>query len=202
MCVPVSCTQLDANFSAKISDFGLATVRKATGSVALTRTASQGGKKAIGTIPWMAPELLDNSDIKTYSEKTDVYAWGVVMWEMGAGKIPWEGRSATDICELVSEKKTSRFNRPKPGDDWPTGWVELMGKCWNHDPQVRLTFVQIEQELDRIRKEAPDIFGAPGLSPMSALSPKAKSEGLPTSPKPALSPTSHSTVCRASLRSV
>ncbi|KAG0242882.1 hypothetical protein BGW41_003282 [Actinomortierella wolfii] len=68
------------NMEAKLADFGLARIRSALNDS--LPTSSPGGS-ITGTLGWMALELLD-TDEGLYSTKTDVYALGMVMWEMAA----------------------------------------------------------------------------------------------------------------------
>lgn len=79
------------NYSVRIADFGLART--------LLRdhldTTHQGGTPA-----WMAPEQLRGEPI---SEKADVYACGVLLWEIFSvsGRLPWEGKAYVDIVRCV-----------------------------------------------------------------------------------------------------
>ncbi len=70
--------QLDKYGRAKITDFGLSTVRKETFSQSMTSRA--GGHKLVGSLHWMAPELFAvGFGQKPYSAATDAYAFGVVL---------------------------------------------------------------------------------------------------------------------------
>jgi serine/threonine protein kinase len=68
----------------KLCDFGLVTTRATTA----------------GTPNYMAPELLEDLP---FSKAVDVYAFGIVLWELFARKIPFHGWRATDIKEQVRE---------------------------------------------------------------------------------------------------
>ena len=70
---------LGDNLNVKICDFGLSRFRMAT-------KLSAGSK--LGTPEWTAPEVLQSS---RNSEAGDVYSYGVVLWELFTGQIPWEG---------------------------------------------------------------------------------------------------------------
>merc|ERR1712228_306122 len=62
------------NTKVKITDFGM------------TRKNDNNGK--IGSYKWMAPESIENE--KIYNEKTDVYMFGVTIWEIMYGKEPYQ----------------------------------------------------------------------------------------------------------------
>ncbi|XP_052881883.1 uncharacterized protein LOC108476245 isoform X2 [Gossypium arboreum] len=69
---------VDKNWTVKVGDFGLSRLKHAT--FLTTKT----GK---GTPHWMAPEVLRN---EPSDEKSDIYSFGVILWELATGKIPWE----------------------------------------------------------------------------------------------------------------
>jgi serine/threonine protein kinase len=66
----------------KIGDFGLATVKtRWSGSAHLNQPT--------GSILWMAPEVIRMSSANPYSFKSDVYAYGIVLYELFSGKLPY-----------------------------------------------------------------------------------------------------------------
>ncbi|KAL1181659.1 hypothetical protein V6Z11_A02G065500 [Gossypium hirsutum] len=78
---------VDKNWTVKVGDFGLSRLKHAT--FLTTKT----GK---GTPHWMAPEVLRN---EPSDEKSDIYSFGVILWELATGKIPWENlNSIQDTC--------------------------------------------------------------------------------------------------------
>ena len=66
---------LDDRFRAKISDFGLAKIKSEVSST----SAAKGAK---GTWGWMAPELLENNPSPPSTFSTDIYAYGMILWEL------------------------------------------------------------------------------------------------------------------------
>ncbi|CAI9765429.1 unnamed protein product [Fraxinus pennsylvanica] len=68
---------MDENEVVKVADFGVARVKAQTGVM----TAET------GTYRWMAPEVIEH---KTYDHKADVFSFGVVLWELLTGKLPYE----------------------------------------------------------------------------------------------------------------
>ncbi|KAG0236810.1 hypothetical protein BGW42_002678 [Actinomortierella wolfii] len=115
---------------AKLTDFGLARIRLAMSS---NLSISPTGGIITGTLGWTAPELFE-TDKPPYSTKTDVYALGVVMWEMAANCTrPYKDQD--DRALLIQHVKSG--GREKLPDDTPTEYCEWVERCWHHDPSQR-----------------------------------------------------------------
>ncbi|PWA41625.1 serine/threonine-protein kinase, active site protein [Artemisia annua] len=81
---------VDKNWNVKVGDFGLSRIKHET--YLTTKT----GK---GTPQWMAPEVLRNEQA---DEKSDIYSFGVVLWELTTEKIPWDTlNSMQEGCQNV-----------------------------------------------------------------------------------------------------
>ena len=128
---------LDGGRRCKVTDFGLSK------SESLNTAATQstmGGGGAKGTPAYMAPELLQSN---TFTEKTDVYAYGMIVFEVLAGDTPWSGLNQMQIMMQVCIQK----DRPKIDGGAPADLVALMQRCWDHEPDARPTFAAIKAEL-------------------------------------------------------
>jgi serine/threonine protein kinase len=75
---------LDETFNVKICDFGLARLRDY--NTVLTAN--------VGTIHWMAPEVLTGNQ---YNESADIYSVGVVIWELFTGQCPYDGMKQVEV---------------------------------------------------------------------------------------------------------
>ena len=73
-----------------LADFGLA--RSMMGNELETKNG------AAGTPAWMAPEVLRSESV---TRKADVFSFGVVMWEVLTGMVPWKGKAYVDIVRDV-----------------------------------------------------------------------------------------------------
>ncbi|CAI2185521.1 18766_t:CDS:2 [Funneliformis geosporum] len=100
------------------------------GDLGLSKSATEADDNEIyGIIPYMAPEVLQG---QTYTEKSDIYSFGMIMWECMTGRRPfWDRAHDTeliiDICDGL---------RPPIGDIVaPEGYIELMKECWDSDPK-------------------------------------------------------------------
>ena len=113
------------------------------------RRDSQNTKTAVGTYAWCAPEVI--LDEKS-SEKSDVYSFAIVIWEVITSKIPWKGKDDGRIIGLVAyEKKRPELKGGE--EDCSQGLRSLMERCWDHEPQNRPFFDVIisiiSKELDK-----------------------------------------------------
>ena len=86
-----------------------------------------------GVMPYLAPELLSGRG--SYSQATDVYAFGVIMWEITSAENHLE-EFDHDIHLAVSILKGLR---PDITKDTPLFYRDLMEKCWHADPTKRPT---------------------------------------------------------------
>jgi serine/threonine protein kinase len=127
-------TETGQEFLVKVADFGLAKIRHET-----SHQSSQG--LSIGTLPWKAPELLK---MGKHTEASDVYALGMVFWELATGREPYEDADESMISAFVLRK--DRLDIPT---NIPSSFVELISSAWAHEPQQRPTC----QQLLRLIKE-------------------------------------------------
>ena len=88
----------------------------------------------------MAPELLQHN---IFTEKGDVYAYGMIVFEVLTGDTPWSGLNQMQIMMQVCIQK----DRPKVDGDAPADLVALMRRCWDHEPDARPDFATIKAEL-------------------------------------------------------
>jgi len=104
-----------------------------------------------GVISYMAPEILQGKD---YTTASDIYSFGMIMWELITGRMPfWDQNN--DI-ELII--KICKNFRPPIIKNTPKGYVELMQECWDSDPNKRPTTFNILKRLfniEKVEKENP-----------------------------------------------
>ncbi|KAG0232033.1 hypothetical protein BGW41_001976 [Actinomortierella wolfii] len=163
---------LTKNMEVKLCDFGLATMVQMTidsFSMKADRGGGGGGRGALmdggigsgikRTIRWMAPELLE--DKPAFSTKSDMYALGMIMWEMAANKTPpfREIRDQYAVIERVREG-----TREVLPDDTPHDYRHWLEQCWDQDPAERP-----EAREMVTREDAPRLSRTASLSRMSSL---------------------------------
>ncbi|XP_076933556.1 RAF-like serine/threonine-protein kinase 20 [Bidens hawaiensis] len=116
----------------KVGDFGLSKIKR--------NTLVSGGVR--GTLPWMAPELLNGSSNKV-SEKVDVFSFGIVLWEILTGEEPYANMHYGAIIGGI----VSNTLRPPIPKDCDREWRKLMEQCWAPNPMVRPSFTEITGRL-------------------------------------------------------
>ncbi len=100
--------------------------------------------KGVGTLLWMAPELLAG---KTYGQSADVYSYAIVLWEIASHSYPWEELTGSWLADAILEKVEAGV-RPNVEDDWNTHYVNVMIRCWALNPAERPTFNEIRGLLE------------------------------------------------------
>ncbi|GBG34542.1 Protein kinase, putative [Hondaea fermentalgiana] len=144
----------------KLADFGLATQLEANSSIADTVSS-------VGTPAYMAPEVLQAP--ARWTTRADIYAFGIVMWEVYHGKSPFE-----HSVRSISDLETRVLNRERPlvseNVDVRLWVVRLMEKCWAHDPQERpraSEILQTFQDRKNVRQSTRLIRGLVSACPRS-----------------------------------
>jgi serine/threonine-protein kinase len=127
----------------KILDFGVAKVRDP--NVSEARVTQQG--VVFGTPEYMAPET---ARIGVSDPRTDIYALGVIFYEMLTGTIPFAGETAVDVMlKVVSEPVTPPRDRA-PGAEITPEAEQLIMKALSKDPLRRhQSMEELHEELQR-----------------------------------------------------
>eukprot|EP01119_Soliformovum_irregulare_P018627 TRINITY_DN575_c0_g1_i1.p1 TRINITY_DN575_c0_g1~~TRINITY_DN575_c0_g1_i1.p1 ORF type:complete len:1549 (+),score=441.45 TRINITY_DN575_c0_g1_i1:27-4673(+) len=125
---------VDKSFNLKVTDFGVAR---------LFEDKDQFLHTFCSTVAWTAPEIFNAAG---YTEKVDVYGFGIVLWELSSGRVPFNNFSEQQVILGVSQKNL----RPEIVPDTPEPIVELMRQCWSANPNTRPSFEEILKTLHEI----------------------------------------------------
>eukprot|EP00047_Mylnosiga_fluctuans_P000469 m.193388 g.193388 ORF g.193388 m.193388 type:complete len:1456 (+) comp10069_c6_seq16:20-4387(+) len=133
----------------KVADFGTASFASIT-----TREAPQlhplsglAHTQGLGTPLWMSPEMLASQH---YGPSSDVFSFGMVMWEIASHQLPWGDAVLEDnfLGTLLGRLRCGE--RPPLDPLWPDRYVAIMDRCWANDPQSRPTFPTLVRELEAV----------------------------------------------------
>eukprot|EP01103_Thecamoeba_quadrilineata_P004097 TRINITY_DN1381_c3_g1_i1.p1 TRINITY_DN1381_c3_g1~~TRINITY_DN1381_c3_g1_i1.p1 ORF type:complete len:1903 (+),score=318.22 TRINITY_DN1381_c3_g1_i1:778-5709(+) len=115
-------TRADAPVVAKVSDFGVSQVLVST-------IANQPVQNPI----WLAPELMRKEE---YTEKADVYAFGVILWEI-CSREDFFGEES--FMTKIIQRVLNGDRPPVPSDSLPQ-YADLIRRCWHNEPTSRPPF--------------------------------------------------------------
>jgi len=122
---------------AKLLDFGLAKLKVSDGIVEGTAAETQttpltGTGTIIGTLQYMSPEQLEG---KPADARSDIFAFGAVIYEMVTGRKAFEGKSQASLIAAIMEKEPTPISAIKPM--YPPALDRLVHKCLEKDPDKR-----------------------------------------------------------------
>lgn len=112
------------NGNIKVADFGIARFSRSE-----TRTLTD---TAIGSVHYISPEQAKG---EFTDEKADIYSVGVVLYEMLAGKVPFEAESAVSVALMQLQNNAKRLTEINP--DIPLGLEQICIHAMEKDPKDR-----------------------------------------------------------------
>ncbi|XP_039403650.1 RAF proto-oncogene serine/threonine-protein kinase isoform X2 [Mauremys reevesii] len=114
---------LHEGLTVKIGDFGLATVKSRW-------SGSQQVEQPSGSVLWMAPEVIRMQDNNPFSFQSDVYSYGIVLYELMTGELPYSHINNRDQCQCTASHIRGSCWPPLPaapiGLEWRTA---ASGSC-------------------------------------------------------------------------
>ncbi|KAL4446278.1 hypothetical protein ABPG77_003085 [Micractinium sp. CCAP 211/92] len=127
-------------FTAKVVDFGLS--RVCSGEYLRTRT--------LGCAEYMPPELITEGIL---TKAADVYAFGVITWEIYCGRRAWDGLKPTEVLRKVASNTKLEFPTQTPHR------LKILGeRCMEYQPSSRPTMDEVLSEVNSILSDTMGIL--------------------------------------------
>ena len=130
---------LDFNMRGKVCDFGLSGIKS---------SAQSHMTGVMGTPAWSAPEAIRGEQVRS---SCDVYSFGVILWELLTGEVPWEGLNCTQIIFKVAVSKESlplpSFSGHSDSRLRSREAIEMITRCCSMLESVRPTFNEVYNEI-------------------------------------------------------
>ena len=147
-------TKSGGELQAKLLDFGLAKLRSQAAKAGLALSALPTEAPAttpgtvLGTVPYMAPEQLEGREVDA---RTDLFAFGAVLYEMLTGRGAFTGASAASIISAIMSSDPPPLSTLQPVT--PPALDRLVRRCLAKDPDVRCDSAHdVADELRWIRE--------------------------------------------------
>jgi serine/threonine protein kinase len=122
----------------KVADFGLSLVKDHS------KTEAEEMKKIRGSPAFMSPEALRGEPL---TPGTDVYSFGMILWELYTQLSPYDTLDVSTFEELIIEICDNNTREAIP-QDCPAALRKLITQCWQKDPAKRPNFLQVIKMLD------------------------------------------------------
>jgi serine/threonine protein kinase len=157
---------IDVGGRVKILDFGLAKVAAAMPTGASMTQLSTGVGLIVGTAPYMSPEQIEARPVDA---RSDVFSFGVVLYEMASGRRPFDGDSSPAVMSAILRDAPAPLLELR--SDLPEHLGRIVRRCLEKAPGDRYQSMQaVWQELRDLQREW---SSAPGRKPPSGSAPAA-----------------------------
>ncbi|XP_058265147.1 raf-1 proto-oncogene, serine/threonine kinase a isoform X2 [Hemibagrus wyckioides] len=141
---------LHEGLTVKIGDFGLATVK--------TRwSGSHQVEHPSGSVLWMAPEVIRMKDNNPYSFQSDVYSYGIVLYELMTGELPYSDISSRDQIIFMVGRGYLSPDLSKLYKSCPKAMKRLVADCIKKSKEERPLFPQILSSIELLQHALPKI---------------------------------------------
>ena len=193
---------------AKILDFGLAKVTLKPDNIAMSSPTIESEEhltspgSALGTIAYMSPEQVRAKEL---DPRTDLFSFGVVLYEMATGALPFRGESTGLILDGIMNRTPLSALRLNP--DMPLKLEDIINRALEKDRELRYQHAsEMRSELLRLKRDSETGRAAVASSGRVPIAQESGAQATPLSPasgsSPALAPSQSSSAVKAAEVSV
>jgi len=140
----------DPSLFCVICDFGESQLHTDVLNLIDPTNTTESGTQLIGTPQYMPPEIM-RAGKGAFTAASDVYSYGVLVWEVFTRRSPWKGMMPIQIMfQVMRRKKRPDFREE---DKVPEQLKALVEMLWDDEPLKRPAFSDILEELGKIEAE-------------------------------------------------
>jgi serine/threonine protein kinase len=139
---------------AKVLDFGLAKLANVADGISTLPTATPAELltspgSAVGTVAYMSPEQVRGKEL---DERSDLFSFGVVLYEMATGNLPFRGNTSGIVFDAILNREPSPPNQLNP--DVPARLQEIINRALEKDRQLRYQHASdLRADLQRLKRD-------------------------------------------------
>ena len=123
----------------RLTDYGFAPINS---HIVLTAA-----EPAAGNMVWLAPEIISGGFVE--SMPADIFAFGMLAFEILTGRLPFEGQGRSRAASLIHKGDRPRFPQEAEQIGLTIRMREFLGMCWHQDPSKRPEIDEVVRTWER-----------------------------------------------------
>ena len=137
---------VDKHRNLKVADFGISKELRRKYKSLKTEDTAEDASANEGTIQWLPPEAFTKENHDP-TKSQDMYAFGIILWEIATRRKPWKSVPRRTIAENVCKGFRPAILGP---DNWTPEFNNLVNQCWHQSHSARPSFKKVKKMLKNI----------------------------------------------------